>query len=93
MVRITDPDRWTISDIHIATDGKHKYVAILTDKDGEMRRVPFGDIRYQHYEDKLGAYSSLNHLNETRRRSFERRHAENIRHKFSSAWFAKRILW
>ena len=93
MVRIDNPEQWSVSDIEVAKNGKHKYVAILQDGNGYVRRVPFGDINYGHYHDRLGAYANLDHFDDERRRSFDRRHAHNTQHKFSSAWFAKHILW
>lgn len=93
MVRITDPDDYKIDSIRVAVD-KHKYVAVLKHKrTGQTRQVPFGDKNYQHYRDKLGHYSQLNHLDEERRRRFWLRHAQNAQYKYSSAWWSAKCLW
>lgn len=94
MVRISNPEDYEIKDIMIAQDGKHKYVAELIHKyRGTTKKVPFGSISYQHFKDKLGAYSSLDHNDPERRRRFLIRHAQNTGYKFSSAWFSKKFLW
>ncbi len=39
-----------------------KYDAILENKyDGTIKKIPFGDTRYQQYHDRLGFYNHLNH--------------------------------
>jgi hypothetical protein len=35
--------------------------------------LSFGDMRYQHYKDKLGNYSNLDHNDEVRRKKFRDR--------------------
>lgn len=36
--------------------------------------IPFGDTRYEHFEDKaLGSYSNLNHFDKKRRSSYRSR--------------------
>lgn len=94
MVRIENPEDYTVKDILIAQDGKHKYVAILENKyRGTTKKVPFGSIAYEQYHDKLGHYSNLDHNDPERRRRFLMRHASNTGYKYSSAWFSKRFLW
>lgn len=96
MVRIKNPDDYKfIKFTKSRTSGK-KYDAILENKKtGNQRRIPFGSTAYQQYRDSsgLGLYSHLNHLDETRRANFKKRHAKNIKHKFSSGWFSDRYLW
>ena len=93
MVRVDNPQDYTLQDIVVATDGKHKYVAILKHKTGRTKQVPFGDVSYSQYRDSLGVYSNLDHLDKKRQSSFFARHAKNIGYKFSSAWFSKIFLW
>lgn len=51
----------------------------------------FGDNRYQQYFDKIGIYSSLNHLDERRKDLYYKRHGKA---KFESAkWFSHKYLW
>lgn len=93
MVRITNPEDFYVDSIVVASD-KHKYVAVLAHKTtGQLRQVPFGDTNYQHYKDKLGHYSHLDHLDKERRRRFWLRHGRNAQHKFSSAWWSAKMLW
>lgn len=92
-MRIQNPEDYTLQDIVVATDKKHKYVAILKHDSGRMKRVPFGDKNYPQYRDTLGFYSDLDHMDKKRQSSFLARHAKNIDNKFSSAWFSKVFLW
>jgi hypothetical protein len=62
-------------------------------KDGKYL-VSFGDINYQHYKDKIGLYSNLNHNDENRRRLYKLRHAkDNINDKTSAGHFSWFYLW
>jgi hypothetical protein len=93
-MRIQDPENYTIKNILVAKDGKHKYVAILENKQTKReKKIPFGDISYEHYRDALGFYSDLDHMDKKRQANFLSRHAKNIAHKFSSGWFSKVYLW
>lgn len=94
MVRVSNPDEYTLKRMEVATDGKHKYVAVLEHKESNKeRRVPFGALGYEQFKDKLGVYSDFDHGDTRRRNSFLKRHAKNIDHKYSSAWFSKVFLW
>ena len=94
-MRVKNPEDYLIKDIVVADDRKHKYVALLSRKDNPsiIKRVPFGDISYNHFFDKLGYYKNLNHLDEKRRQSFLKRHANNIAFPYSSAYFSANVLW
>lgn len=53
--------------------------------------VSFGDNRYGQYKDKIGSYSSKNHLDKKRRELYYKRHGDA---KFESAkWFSHKYLW
>jgi len=65
-----------------------KYYATVNDK-----KVHFGDIRYQHYYDKMGYYELLNHCDLKRRRSFQKRHGKSKDAKGTAGWFSYHILW
>lgn len=63
--------------------------------------IHFGDIRYQHYFDKTGYYSNLNHIDDKRRNSYLRR-ANGIKdkngnftanNKSSPNFWSINILW
>lgn len=67
---------------------KKKYYALVNNK-----KVYFGDTSYQHYKDKLGVYSYLNHLDPKRRKLYKSRHEKNRHIKGSAGWFSDQILW
>jgi hypothetical protein len=61
----------------------------------------FGDTRYEHYKDRLGAFKNLNHGNEKRRQNYLKR-AKAIKDKngkltwmnpMSANYYAVRFLW
>jgi len=77
---------------------KHKkYDGILGDEKGNFIFVPFGDNRYEQYEDRtgLGLYSKANHLDKKRRASYKARHGATNAHKvrYSPAYFSWNYLW
>ncbi len=71
-----------------STRKNKKYMVTVNNK-----TVHFGDTRYQHYFDKIGLYSHLNHMDKDRRRNFRKRHFKNSQVKYSPAWFALHYLW
>jgi hypothetical protein len=73
-----------------------KYTAILQHKKNQrLKKVHFGDIRYQHYRDKtpLKIYSKLDHLDKKRRMNFRSRFRKSATRIFSPAYFAMNYLW
>jgi hypothetical protein len=60
-------------------------------KDGK-KLTSFGDKRYHHYKDKIGMYSSLNHLDTDRRRRYYARHGRQVK-KYSAKYFSHKYLW
>ena len=74
-----------------------KYNAILQhDVPGRRytKKVPFGDQRYEHYEDKtpLKLYVHLNHKDPERRKRYYQRHGTKAE-KYTAKWFSHRYLW
>ena len=65
-----------------------KYYALVNRK-----KVYFGDQKYEHYYDRLGYYSDLNHLDKNRKRLYKLRHNKDRHVKGSAGWFADQILW
>lgn len=59
---------------------KNKKYSVWVVKDGVFKRINFGDKKYEHYYDRIGKYSHLNHLDDERRRLYRAR-ASNIRDK------------
>jgi hypothetical protein len=93
MVRIEHPEKYILLRFEKGTNNT-KYNAVLQNKITKReKRVPFGDVRYQHYKDLIGLYTDLNHLNKKRRESFKARHGDNAKFKYSSAWFSLNYLW
>ena len=92
-MRISNPEQYELIGYELGGK-KSKYLAILKNKPtGEKRRIPFGQKGYQQYFDKLGHYSAWDHNDEKRKDNWIRRYKDNIKHKFSSGYFAERILW
>lgn len=52
----------------------------------------FGDKRYQHYRDRIGIYSHLDHKDKERRRRYYLRHGKDAI-KFSPKYFSHKYLW
>ena len=79
-----------------SNDGVHKYDATFINKEtGREKTLKFGAIDYEHYFDKLGKYSSKNHLDKDRRKEYKRRH-EKDRHwkgEITKGLLSDVILW
>jgi len=74
-----------------------KYDAIIkNNKTGENITIPFGDNRYEQYNDStgLGIYSSLNHNDKKRRSLYRKRHETYLKPTmFSAGYFSWFYLW
>lgn len=78
----------------ISRNPQKKYDAILVDTStGKIKRVGFGDVRYQHFHDKIGIYANLDHNDPERRRAYKIRHEKDRHKKFTAGWFADQNLW
>ena len=94
MVRIHNPESYSLLGYEINKGKKAKYDAILKNKKtGELKRIPFGQKGYEQFKDQLGHYSHLDHNDEKRRDNWIKRHKRNLDYKFSSAWFSHQCLW
>ena len=72
-----------------------KYNAILINKETrKLKRVPFGDQRYEHYKDTtdLKLYSNLDHKDKKRKERYYARHGTHAE-AFSSKFFSHYFLW
>lgn len=90
----------------VPTTGHKKYVAHVP-INGVVRRVPFGDNRYEHYRDSVptalggGKWSHRDHLDPRRRRNYRSRHGAStnaqgepyVSQPYSAAWFSYHFLW
>lgn len=74
------------------SQAKNKKYSIYVLKDGKKRLIHFGDTRYQHFKDKLGMYSNLDHNDKKRRANYLSRHGKKT-DKNTAGYWAERILW
>ena len=81
----------------------YKYTAVVSYKNGKVKRVSFGHQDYQQYRDgtDLKLYKRLDHLDFDRRRRYRARHSKIFNKdgmaaykiKYSRAWFSYHYLW
>lgn len=77
-----------------------KYTALVP-INGSIKKVSFGDTRYEHYKDSVpkelggGLWSHKDHNDKERRKNYRLRHgAQGYQHrKNSPAWFSYYFLW
>lgn len=96
MVVVDNPNDFTFVKFQKSNTKDKKYDALLYNKKAKRyKTIPFGSVRYSHYEDQtgLGLYSHLNTFNKERRRLYKIRHNNTRFNKFSSSWFADKYLW
>jgi hypothetical protein len=68
---------------------------------GGKKIASFGDSRYEHYRDRIGLWSRLNHGDEKRRKAYMSRHhpgqtreeALRTTPKTSAKYFSTKYLW
>ena len=74
-----------------------KYTAIIENKKtGKIKKINFGDSRYEHYKDSTGLniYSNLDHNDSKRRKRYRERHKIHLDKSFySPAYFSWFYLW
>lgn len=70
---------------------KHKKYDVFKN---EKYITSFGDVRYDHYFDKLGYYESKNHNDPKRRANYRARHKnDNINNPKYAGYWAYNFLW
>lgn len=74
-------------DIFVSDRKDKKYYALVGKK-----KVYFGAKGYEHFKDKLGHYSYLDHNDKKRRDRYYARHKIDYP-EGSADWFSKNILW
>lgn len=81
--------------------GVFKYSVYVKDKNGNKKLIHYGNRNYQHFKDKIGAYSHLDHGDPKRRKSYLAR-SGGIRNKEgkltkddknSKNFWARKTLW
>lgn len=71
-----------------------KYDAVLENKKTKkIVRIPFGSRIHGQYFDKIGLYTSQDHLDERRRQLYKIRHQNDINKPYSPSWFSLKFLW
>ena len=96
MVVVKNPKDYKFIQFEKSHIKNKKYNAVIMNKKTKkLRRIPFGDSRFEQYRDStgLGLYSHKNHLSEKRRKSYRARHLKTSKNKFSSSYFAFNFLW
>ena len=75
--------------------GKKIYNALLQDKKTkQIKKISFGDIRYQQYKDNvLGLYSHLDHNDIKRKNNYRNRHKHDKLNEYIAGWLAYTYLW
>jgi len=90
---LLNPEHYKLLGFEKSNHKNKKYDAILTNG-YEIKRIPFGALNYEQYEDKaLGLYSNYNHYDKKRRQLYKLRHAKDINNLFSSGYFSNKYLW
>ena len=69
-----------------------KKYSVYIMKNGKRKLIHFGDRRYQHYHDKLGYYSDLDHKDKRRRELYFKRHGKS-NDKNTAKYWSNLILW
>jgi hypothetical protein len=59
---------------------KNKKYSVYVIKDDKIKLIHFGSLNHEHFFDKIGYYSELNHLDEERRNRYLKR-AMGIKNK------------
>ena len=95
MPTIDNPEEYTLLRFEVSEQKNKKYNAILRHTSGRLKRIPFGDKRYQHFRDStgLGVYSNLDHGDIKRQMNYLKRHANTKDNLFSSSYFSANYLW
>ena len=78
-----------------AEDGKHKYTVYVKNGKGGKKPIHFGDVTREQYKDKIGYYSSKDHLDKQRLKNFRTRFKNKYdpNNKDSAMWWDWNKLW
>ena len=95
MVRYSMKD-YELDRIEKSNKTDKKYMAILKNKKSNKNiTIHFGGDpnKYQHYYDKLGYYSHLNHGDPLRLKNYYARHGDEEKGYYSALYFSNYYLW
>ncbi len=77
-----------------STHKNKKYDVFININNYKKFIVSFGDIRYEHYYDKIGFYKNLNHYDEERRKRYIQRHKnDHIDDPLMAGFWSFHFLW
>lgn len=95
MVVLENPEEYKLLRFEVSNSKNKKYDAILRHTTGRIKRIPFGDKRYEHFRDStgLGIYSNLDHGDRKRQINYLKRHANTKDNLYSSSYFSANYLW
>ena len=95
MPTLDNPEEYELLRFEVSEQKNKKYNAILRHNSGRLKKVPFGDKRYEQFRDStgLGIYSNLDHGDRKRQINYLKRHEKTRHNKFSSSYFSANYLW
>lgn len=71
-----------------------KYSVYVRSESGGTKLIHFGDSSMQHYKDKLGLYSHMDHNDRERRKRYRQRHqGDRINDRNTPGWWSWHKLW
>jgi hypothetical protein len=71
---------------------KSKKYKVWVLRDGKPKLIHFGSRAHQHFRDRLGHYTALDHNDERRRELYYKRFGPAT-DKNSAKWFSHKYLW
>jgi hypothetical protein len=84
---------YTVGVYTVKAPSKHKHKKYDVYLDGKYK-LSYGDSRYQQYQDKLGYYKNLDHLDPERRKRYRKRHhKDNIDDPNYAGYWSYWYLW
>jgi len=95
MPMLENPEEYKLLRFEISATKNKKYDAILRHNSGQIKKIPFGDKRYEQFRDStgLGVYSNLDHGDRKRQINYLKRMEKSKDNLFSSSYFSSNYLW
>lgn len=95
MPTLDNPEEYKLLRFEISEQKNKKYNAILRHTNGHLKKIPFGDKRYEQFRDStgLGIYSNLDHGDRKRQINYLKRHEKTRHNLYSSSYFSANYLW
>ena len=90
MPTLDNPEEYKLIKFQVSDIKNKKYDAILRHNSGRLKKIPFGDKRYEQFRDStgLGVYSNLDHGDRKRQIHYLKRHGNTKDNLFSSSYFS-----